>query len=136
MPEQAGPPTMLQPPDHIDHVHAHPPGLLARHASPLSLIVLGSVIAVALSGRVGSDQATMTFHETAVEVTVTLPPVVRAGQFFETLIDIEARAPIAQLTLAVPYDVWRDYTLNSMLPAAADEEGRDGQFVYHCGWAT
>ncbi len=53
--------------------------------------------------------------------------------FFETRISAEAKRPIADAVIAIPAAMWRDMTINTLIPAAAEEEFADGEFRFHFG---
>lgn len=42
-----------------------------------------------------------------------------------------ARRPMADAVIAIPVRHWRDFTINTMIPAATEEEYKDGEFRFH-----
>jgi hypothetical protein len=58
-------------PDGIDPDHLASPSALRRHASPFSLLVLGGLLAVALTGRLGGAVPTLL---TGMQRLPRLPP--------------------------------------------------------------
>lgn len=64
---------------------------------------------------------------------VQMPMVIRNGEFLETSIDIRANRAIADATLAIETGLWRDITINTMIPAAAEETFKDGEYRFAYG---
>lgn len=105
-----------------------------RHASWWRLGLLGLILAVALSGFLGGAPApTVRAASAGASLTVTSPDRLRNGMFFETRISAVARRPIADAVIAIPAAMWRDTTINSLIPAAVEEEFVDGEFRFHFG---
>jgi len=117
-------------PDGIGPDHMEPHRGLARHASPVSIIVLGALVAFGLSGLAGSRSGTSDVATAAVEVTVRTPKIVRNGEILETMIDIRPRRRIGKLVVGVEEALWREITINSTIPAAAEEGFEDGLFRF------
>lgn len=105
-----------------------------RHASWWRLGILLLVLGVALSGLLGGAPApTKRAASAAASLAVTSPDRLRNGMFFETRISAVAKRPIGDAVIAVPAAMWRDMTVNTMIPAAAEEEFVDGEFRFHFG---
>lgn len=121
-------------PDGLDARNMHGGRLFARHASPLSIILLGSLLALALFDVAGGRPATpITADFGAAALTVDTPATLRNGEFFETRIDVRADADIADLTIAVAPELWRDMTINTTLPSPAEESFDDGLLRWSYG---
>ena len=100
-----------------------------RHASPVALLILGSLLLFAAFGGAGGQPSPRTTAQFGLaEMHVKMPAVIRNGEFFEAVVDIEAGAPLTDATLAVEADLWRYTTLNPMIPAATEEKFVDGDF--------
>ncbi len=113
-------------PDGISQRHIAP-SPLGHHASVLSLIVLTAVIAVALSGVLGGGHvAARSVDNADVAFTVRMPAVVRSGEMLETVVQLVAHKPLAQLVIGVEPSLWREMTTNSRLPEAEGETHADG----------
>jgi len=123
----------LDPPDGIkDPVHRAQ--LWDRHASPISFLILGSLLAAAVTGNFGGQPSPRVDADFGVaRLSVLTPTVIRNGEFFETAIDIRADEPLSDATLAVEAGLWRDMTINTMIPAAAEEEYKDGEYRFAYG---
>jgi hypothetical protein len=120
-------------PDGIIDQHQVPPRY-ARHASIFSLSVLGGLLALAATGSLGGGKnPTVTMTGDAVAVDLNMPSVIRNGQFFETRIAITALRPMSEVVIAVEPSLWRDFTVNSMIPAASEERFKGGLYQFSYG---
>ena len=121
-------------PDGVQDRHVAVPSRLHRHANPLSLLVLGGLILVALLGVLGGGKAeTVTARSPAADLSVTVPHTMRSGIFFEMRAEVTARRAIADAVIAIDASAWHDLTINTQIPAADTEEATDGVFRFHYG---
>jgi hypothetical protein len=121
-------------PDGIGNQHSEDQGRFARHASPLSILILGSMIVAAFLGAFGGGRVRpLALESGAAQLTVTTPRTLRNGEFFETRISVLARADIADLVIAVPPGLWRDMTINTMIPAASEETFKQDSYRFSYG---
>lgn len=105
-----------------------------RHASPVSFVILAAIIALALSGLAGGQPSPLRSQDLgAAQLEVKTPSVIRNGEFFETRIRIEAAHDISDAVLAVSPSLWTDMTINTMIPAAAEESFEDGAYRFSYG---
>lgn len=110
------------------------PRLWDRHASPISILILGGLLLAAGFGLLGgqpSPPRTVDFG--AARLVVKTPTIIRNGEFFETDLTLTARAPIKDAVIAVSPALWRDMTVNTMIPAPAEESFENGQFHFSYG---
>jgi hypothetical protein len=124
MTSESRPPPDL--PDGIRDEHATPLGGWGRHASPLALVVFGTVIVLALTGLLGRE-AKWTTDGDGVRLAVHTSEIIRNGEFFEMRVDVEAAAPIGELVVGIGEGLWEDMTVNTMIPAATDEASAGGE---------
>lgn len=119
-------------PDGIDDRHLRP--RRSRYISWYRALLIGALLAAALFGLVGG-QHTRPHRVTtqAVDFRVHLPNPVRNGMFVEWRIDTTARRPVADLVVAIPANLWTDITVNTLIPAASEEEFKDGEYRFHFG---
>ena len=118
-------------PDGLGKQHLAENGGFGRHASLLSLAILGALMIAALSGLFGGDgDNRLQVSNANVVLTYSGPTRLRNGMFFESHILVTARKPIGKLELAIDPSLVRDLTMNSMTPAAADETFKDGAIRY------
>ena len=121
-------------PDGIGDEHAEKRTRLHRHANPLSVLILGALLLAALLGAFGGGKARpLALGGDVAALSVTTPRTLRNGEFFETRIGVTARADIAELVIAVPPELWRDMTINSMIPAASEESFKQDSFRFSYG---
>lgn len=100
----------------------------------LSLAVLGAVMLAALLGAFGGGKARPVVAETAAaRLEIATPRVIRNGEFFETRIRVTAQQPLGDAALVVPVSLWRDMTINTMLPAPGGEKADKGAFRFSYG---
>lgn len=105
-----------------------------RHATWWRLGVLVVILGIALLGLVGGGPAsTVRASSPAASLAVTSPDRLRNGMFFETRIAAVARAPVGDVVIAIPAGMWRDTTINSLIPGPKEEQFVDGEFRFHFG---
>ncbi len=103
----------------------------SRHSGWLPLLLLGAFLLSALLGTYGGDtDPTRTATGPAAALHVTAPEILRNGVFFEIRVRIEARRAIGKPVLTVSPGYWRHLTINTMIPAPAEEGHEDGQFTF------
>ncbi len=114
-------------PDGLNERNLRGGRLFARHASPLSIVLLGSLLALALFDVAGGGRSTPVARDFgAATLIVDTPRTLRNGEFFETRIDVRANVDLGDATIAVTPDLWRDMTINTTLPSPADETFEKG----------
>lgn len=123
---------MPAPPDGIHEGHVLPIKGWRRHASPLSVVVFGLVLVLGLTGVLGHER-TWTAEANDVVLTIESPETIRNGEFLEMRIGVESGRTIGELVVGVQESLWEDMTVNTMIPAAADEEFVDGEFRFTFG---
>lgn len=124
-------------PEGLGDPHLQEPPPLVRHASPLSLLILGTILALAAGGfvgGVGQSHLVTTGEDSRLEVET--PEVLRNGEFFEMVVRATPGRPVADLVIAVEPSLWKQLTQNSMIPAAAEESFSDGAFRFSYGEAA
>ena len=113
-------------PDGLGADNIRPVGRWRQHASPLGLVLFGLIFVVALLGILGHER---TWIATAggARLEIHAPEVIRNGEFFEMRIRVEAEESLSELVIGVEDAVWEDITVNTMIPAASEEENADGE---------
>jgi len=100
----------------------------------ISLAVLGAVMLAALLGAFGGGKArSVAADAPAARLEVHTPRVMRNGMFFETRIHVTAKTPITDAIIVVPASLWRDMTVNTMIPAPSEEKAERGAFRFSYG---
>ncbi len=110
------------------------PRLWDRHASPISILLLGGLLLAAGLGLLGgqpSPPKTADFGD--ARLVVKTPTVIRNGEFFETDLTLTAQVPIEDAVIAVSPALWQDMTVNTMIPAPVEEAFENGQFHFSYG---
>jgi hypothetical protein len=113
-------------PDGITEDNVRPVVSWRHHASPLSLVIFGLVVFAALSGALGHERTWVAAAGSA-ELEVHAPEVIRNGEFFEMRVRLQAAEPIAELAIGIDESLWEDMTVNTMIPAAAEETSANGE---------
>ncbi|MBO9696254.1 MAG: hypothetical protein J7499_08635 [Sphingopyxis sp.] len=121
-------------PDGLAEENLHGGRIFARHASPLSVVVLGALLVLALLDVAGGHPSTPVKRDFGdAALTVDTPRTLRNGEFFETRIEVHARTDIADAVIAVTPDLWRDTTINTTLPSPAGERFEKGMLRWSYG---
>lgn len=121
-------------PEGLDERHSLPRQGLHRHASPISFLLLAAILGVALAGFLGGGPASqLRVSGERADLTVTAPERVDNGTFFEIRFQVDAKDDLADAVIAIAPAYWRDLTINTMIPAAADERFEDGSFRFSFG---
>lgn len=123
-----------------DQASLLPDGIADRHAKPrpnvnwLSLAVLSALMLAALLGAFGGGKSRpVVVQAAAATLEIATPRRIRNGEFFEMRVRIEAKQPIAKAVLVVPASLWRDMTINTMIPAPSEEKAQGGAFRFDYG---
>lgn len=130
MAKKARPPAL---PDGIDDSLVAPRRGVARHASVLSAIVLGTVVALGLSGRAGGKIVAPGAETPEVALRVEMPDVVRNGEMLEARVHVRAKRTIGKLVIGIESALLRELTVNTMVPAAGEESHVQGAFRFAFG---
>lgn len=119
-------------PDGIDPAHAEPRGGGWRRW--IAVLLLAAIMLAALLGAFGGGKARPVIVDgDAARLEISTPRVIRNGAFFETHIRVTARAPVTNAVVAVDAGLWRDMTINTMIPAPGEESFKDGAFRFDYG---
>lgn len=119
-----------------------PDGIGESNQRPLSgarltvfrTVLVGLVLLAALLGLVGGAPTAERRVETpAATMAIDVPNPIRNGMFVEWRIEVTARQPIGDAVIAISAPLWNDMTINSLVPAASEEEYKDGAFLFHFG---
>jgi hypothetical protein len=119
-------------PDGIEPAHIDP-------ASTRSIIwyrvgAIGIVVLAAIWGLVGGGPTPrIARHSPSLSLDLHFPNPIRNGMFVEWRIDVFAREPVEDLVISIPANLWRDMTINTLVPAAEKERSQNGEFLFHFG---
>jgi hypothetical protein len=126
---------------------ARPPdGVGERHLAPraadkiggvAALLLLAALIMAALLGALGgAPHPAHTAQTDSVSLQIEYPKVIRSGEFFEARIAVTPLREIADLTLGVSPALWREHTVNSIVPAPEEETFGKGAYRFSYGPAA
>ncbi len=100
----------------------------------MSLLVPRALIATAMTGWLAGDRTTpRRVQVSAATLTASIPDRLRNGEFFEMRLVVTDRTDMIDATVAVAPALWRNMTINSMVPAGSDEEIKPGAFRFRHG---
>ncbi|MDQ2689962.1 MAG: hypothetical protein M3Y29_06785 [Chloroflexota bacterium] len=122
----------LDSPEGIERRHIHDTSASPFRGLPIGLIGLGVLLGASVLGLFGTE-ARQTAASGGVELEVHAPARIRNGEFFEMVVTVTADRPLEAATLVVDADVWRDITINTVIPAPSEETARDGSFAFEFG---
>jgi hypothetical protein len=100
----------------------------------LALVLLTALLVAALLGVFGGGKSPwQVVRSPHGDLAVKTPVILRSGLFFEQVVRIEARRPVADLVVAIDAALMRDMTINTMIPAPSEEQFEDGSFRFSFG---
>lgn len=107
-------------------------GKLPRGSLCLALLVI--LLGTALFGYLGGAKSPrMLATAPQADLMVKTPTRLRSGLYFEQIIRVQAHQTIDDVVIGIGAPLWQDMTVNSMIPAAADEQFKAGQYRLHYG---
>lgn len=119
-------------PDGIGPAHMQVGG--GSRTSWLRVLLIAVLLVAGLAGWLGGGRTADRRADTAAaEMIVHVPSPIRNGMIFEWRIQVRARARIDDAVVAIPDQLWRDMTINSLVPAASEETHKGGEFRFHFG---
>ncbi len=121
-------------PDGISESSLGDGGSVRNLATPMVALALALLIGAAMTGWLaGRPNPTKTLRTPAATLSVNAPDRLRSGQFFEVRMTATAHRDLTDFVIAVPPALWRDWTVNTMIPGPAEESFEDGRFTLHFG---
>ena len=112
-------------PDGLSDEHLHSPGGWRRRGGVIALIALSLLMVAALVGLAGVEETLAEESEVAT-VAWHAPQRIRNGQFLEMRLQVDAHERIDELVVGIDASLWEDFTINTLIPAAAEEASEDG----------
>jgi len=92
-----------------------------------SLAILGALMVAGLTGALGGQEdQTRRAQGNGVILKVKTPAILRSGMLFETVVEVRTERPVTDLVVAVSDGLWRQMTINTMIPAAEEESSENG----------
>lgn len=104
----------------------------ARLRTPLAtLIFLGMLVAASLGLLGGTGTKVRSFAAPDAAMMVEYQPILRSGNWFETIITVTPRRDVKDLVVAIDYPLWRGMSIDTISPDAESAEGLDGRYSFH-----
>jgi len=122
-------------PDGIEPKHIHDARGSRLRRWPVGLVGLGVLLALSFFGVFGAG-ARMVATGEQVELIVDSPSHIRNGMFFETVITIETERDLRDAVILVDKDLWREVTVNTILPEPTEYGFREDAFEFRYGPLT
>jgi hypothetical protein len=110
----------MEPPDGILDEHQAGRGGPAWVTGAAGVLVLAAVLVAGILGVFGAEGTVQAGGDVAM-LSVNGPNRIRSGEFFEMRFTVIAREQIAEPVVTVAASVWKDITINTMVPAPAEE---------------
>lgn len=117
-------------PDGIEERHIGPRG--ASWVAWLGLAVLSVLVGASVLGVYGHEH-TVEASGNGTRASVHLPELLRNGEFFEMQFRMESQQAVEDLTVGVEASVWKDMTINTIIPGASEETSVDGEYRFAFG---
>lgn len=96
-------------------------------ANPAPLLLLLVLLGAGLFGMFGGQpNASIQTTRGATTLKVTAPQILRSGMIFETIVEVSSRQSVDNLVIGISDPLWREMTINTMIPAAEEEENKNG----------
>lgn len=106
----------------------------ARMRSPLAIVVFVVVLGSAMLGWLGGGANTAkAFVSPRATVAIEYQPILRSGNWFETLLTVTPRADVKDLVIAIDQSLWRGMSIDTLAPDAESAEATGGRYTYHFG---
>src|SRR3546814_871617 len=105
-----------------------------RHASPISILILGSLLLAAVLGFTGgqpSPPLTADFGEARLMVKTQM--IILNGEFSENDMTLTAEAPLTDKMHAIPSELWTAMTVTPKITAPAEESLKDRYSYFSYG---
>jgi hypothetical protein len=106
----------------------------ARWRTPLAVLVFVVVLGSALLGWLGGGGASVkAYVSPAAKVMLEHEPILRSGNWFETVLTVTPARDVKDLVMAVDQPLWRGMSIDTIAPDAESAEGLGGTYSYHFG---
>src|SRR5690606_11734697 len=82
------------------------------------------------SGLLGGFKTQLETRNDNVALVYAGPTLLRSGMLFEMRVQVTAIKPVEKLQIGIGLPLFHDITMNTMMPAAAEETFKDGAFRF------
>lgn len=117
-----------------------PDGITSTHiedtagANPFPTFFLVLFLGMGIAGVFGGRSAPVNIvRQNSTTLSVKMPQTIRNGMFFEAEIAVKADRRINELAIAVAAPLWREMTINTTMPSAAEETYESGRYRFSFG---
>lgn len=108
----------------------------ARWRTPIAALVFVVVLGSAMLGWLGGGApSVIAYVSPAASVTLEYAPILRSGNWFETVLTITPKRDADDLVMAVDQPLWRGMSIDTLVPDAESAEAGGGRYSYHFGKA-
>lgn len=105
-----------------------------RITSVVSFVILGTFLGAGLLGLLGGQPNPVTSQDFGpATLTVRAPTILRNGVFFEMELEVRADEVMSDVVIGIDSGLWRNVTINTTIPAPAEESFRDGAYMLNFG---
>jgi hypothetical protein len=123
----------LDPPFGITDNHGRIGGF-ARWRTPVAVLFFTVVLGSAMLGWLGGGGSRSVREDTPeARVTVRHEPILRSGNWFETMVIVRPRRDVGDLVISVSGELWRGMSIDTQIPDAESAESTGGRYSFHYG---
>lgn len=101
--------------------------------TPFTLLLLGGVLVLGLSGALGGTERTSRVRSADAGLELRGPETVRNGEYLEFMVSMTPRRDVTTAALEIDAIFWRNVTVNTMVPAPDREELKNGVMRFEFG---
>lgn len=98
-----------------------------------TLLLLGGLLALGLSGALGGLERTSRVRTDAASLELRGAETIRNGEYLELTILMTPRRDVTNAVMEIDAGFWRNVTVNTMIPAPEKEELKDGVMRFEFG---
>lgn len=100
----------------------------------LIAVLIAAPLAIAMTGVLGGGpMRDNVARAPEATLTVTAPPVLRSGNWFEVQVSARPNRDLADLTIAIDQPLWDRQSIDTIAPDAEKAEFKDGRYRYSFG---
>jgi hypothetical protein len=122
-----------EPPFGITDSHGRIGGF-ARWRTPVAVLFFAVVLGSAMLGWLGGGGSRSVHKDTGqASVTVRHEPILRSGNWFETMVIVRPKRDVGDLVISVSDELWRGMSIDTQIPDAESVESTGGRYSFHYG---
>ena len=106
----------------------------ARWRTPLATLIFLVVLGSALLGWLGGGgERTLRKETPLADVTMQHEPILRSGNWFETVVRVRPKRNVGDLVVSVSDRLWQGMSIDTQIPDAQSAESTGGRYAFHYG---